>query len=83
MAKVTGIGGIFFLSNHDHKALSAWYQRHLGIPLENRHRARDDAYATARVLIELLRLMAERGIRTVGEIKLFESGLAGLGTPAR
>jgi predicted enzyme related to lactoylglutathione lyase len=35
MAKVTGIGGVFFLSNHDHKALSAWYQRHLGIPLEN------------------------------------------------
>lgn len=34
MARVTGIGGVFFLSNHDHKALSAWYQRHLGIPLE-------------------------------------------------
>ena len=34
MAKVTGIGGVFFLSNHDHQALSAWYQQHLGIPLE-------------------------------------------------
>ena len=34
MAKVTGIGGVFFLSNHDHQALSAWYQKHLGIPLE-------------------------------------------------
>jgi DNA polymerase III epsilon subunit family exonuclease len=47
---------------------------HLGIPLENRHRAHDDAYATARVLIELLRLLQERGVRTVGEMKLFEAG---------
>ena len=45
---------------------------HLGIPLENRHRARDDAYATARILVELLRLLREKGVRTVGEIKLFE-----------
>jgi predicted enzyme related to lactoylglutathione lyase len=35
MAKVTGIGGVFFLSNQDHKALSAWYQKHLGLPLED------------------------------------------------
>lgn len=35
MAKVTGIGGVFFLSNHDHQALSAWYRQHLGIPLED------------------------------------------------
>jgi predicted enzyme related to lactoylglutathione lyase len=35
MARVTGIGGIFFLSNGDHKALSAWYQKHLGIALED------------------------------------------------
>jgi len=47
---------------------------HLGIPLENRHRARDDAYATARVLVELLRLLEEKGICTVGEMKLFEAG---------
>jgi DNA polymerase III epsilon subunit family exonuclease len=47
---------------------------HLGIPLENRHRAHDDAYATARILIELLRLLEEKGVRTVGEMKLFESG---------
>ena len=32
---MTGIGGVFFLSNKDHKALSAWYQQHLGIPLED------------------------------------------------
>ncbi len=35
MAKVTGIGGVFFKSTKDHKALAAWYQRHLGIPLED------------------------------------------------
>jgi len=54
---------------------------HLGIPLEHRHRARDDAYATARVLVELLRLLGEKGVRTVGEIKLFEAGLSGRGAP--
>jgi predicted enzyme related to lactoylglutathione lyase len=35
MARVTGIGGIFFKSRGDHAALSAWYQQHLGIPLES------------------------------------------------
>lgn len=34
MAKVTGIGGVFFKSTRDDKALSEWYQRHLGIQLE-------------------------------------------------
>lgn len=34
MARVTGIGGIFFKSN-DKKALAAWYQKHLGMPLES------------------------------------------------
>ena len=33
MAKVTGIGGVFFKSRGDHKALAAWYQRHLGLTL--------------------------------------------------
>lgn len=33
MAKVTGIGGIFFKSR-DPKALGAWYQKHLDIPIE-------------------------------------------------
>ncbi len=46
----------------------------MGIPLRNRHRARDDAYATARVLMELLRLLEERQIHTVGQMKLFEAG---------
>ena len=34
MARVTGIGGVFFKSRSDHKALAAWYQKHLGIALE-------------------------------------------------
>ena len=33
MAKVTGIGGVFFKSRGDHKALASWYQRHLGLTL--------------------------------------------------
>ncbi len=35
MAKVTGIGGIFFKSRSDSAALAAWYQKHLGMPLES------------------------------------------------
>src|ERR1043165_277554 len=34
MARITGIGGVFFKSKGDHKALAAWYQKHLGIALE-------------------------------------------------
>ena len=34
MARVTGVGGIFFKSSGDHKALAAWYSKHLGMPLE-------------------------------------------------
>lgn len=34
MARVTGIGGVFLKSKDDSKALAAWYQEHLGIPLE-------------------------------------------------
>ena len=35
MAKITGIGGVFFKSKSDHAALAAWYQRHLGMSLED------------------------------------------------
>lgn len=35
MAKVTGIGGVFFKSTNDHAALAAWYQKNLGIALED------------------------------------------------
>ena len=35
MAKVTGIGGVFFLSKGKGSDLSAWYQQHLGMELED------------------------------------------------
>lgn len=35
MARVTGIGGVFFKSTGDHKALAAWYQKHLGMAPES------------------------------------------------
>ena len=35
MAKVTGIGGVFFKSSGDHKALAAWYRKNLGLALED------------------------------------------------
>jgi len=35
MAKVTGIGGVFFKSTGDHAALAAWYRTHLGLALED------------------------------------------------
>jgi predicted enzyme related to lactoylglutathione lyase len=35
MAKVTGIGGVFFKSRGDRDALAAWYQQHLGLTLES------------------------------------------------
>ena len=35
MAKVTGIGGVFFKSRNDSAALTAWYQKHLGMSLES------------------------------------------------
>jgi predicted enzyme related to lactoylglutathione lyase len=33
MAKVTGIGGVFFKARHDNKALREWYKTHLGLEL--------------------------------------------------
>ena len=35
MARVTGVGGVFFKSTGDNAALAAWYQKHLGMPLED------------------------------------------------
>src|SRR5262245_15423375 len=34
MARVTGIGGVFFKSKGKGAELGAWYQKHLGLPLE-------------------------------------------------
>jgi predicted enzyme related to lactoylglutathione lyase len=33
MARITGIGGVFFKAN-DPKTLAAWYEKHLGLALE-------------------------------------------------
>jgi len=33
MERVTGIGGVFFRAS-DPQALAAWYERHLGVPLD-------------------------------------------------
>ena len=35
MARVTGIGGVFFKGRNEAGPLGAWYQKHLGIPLES------------------------------------------------
>ncbi|HEU0175410.1 MAG TPA: VOC family protein [Blastocatellia bacterium] len=35
MAKVTGIGGVFFKSRNDRAALADWYQKRLGMTLES------------------------------------------------
>ena len=33
MAKITGVGGVFFKTKGDNAALAAWYRKHLGMPL--------------------------------------------------
>lgn len=35
MAKITGIGGVFFKAKGDPAKLAAWYQQHLGLALED------------------------------------------------
>jgi predicted enzyme related to lactoylglutathione lyase len=35
MARVTGIGGVFFKSKGNGAALAAWYRKHLNMPLED------------------------------------------------
>jgi predicted enzyme related to lactoylglutathione lyase len=35
MARITGIGGVFFKSRNDNVALRTWYQKHLGMSLES------------------------------------------------
>lgn len=34
MARITGVGGVFFKSRGDHAALAEWYRKHLGLTLE-------------------------------------------------
>jgi hypothetical protein len=35
MAKITGIGGVFFKTRNDAKGLASWYEKHLGLKLED------------------------------------------------
>ena len=35
MARITGIGGVFFKSARDNAELGAWYRKHLGMQLED------------------------------------------------
>ena len=35
MAKVTGVGGVFFKTKGDSRELAEWYRKHLGMPLED------------------------------------------------
>lgn len=35
MARVTGIGGVFFKAKSESTELATWYSNHLGIPLED------------------------------------------------
>jgi hypothetical protein len=35
MAKITGIGGVFFKSRNKGAELAAWYQKNLGLHLED------------------------------------------------
>lgn len=35
MARITGIGGVFFKSTDDNAALANWYRTHLGLRLED------------------------------------------------
>lgn len=35
VARITGIGGVFLKCKGDSAALAAWYQKHLGMPLED------------------------------------------------
>lgn len=42
--------------------------KHLDVPLENHHRALDDAEATGKIFIKLMDRMKEQGIKTLGDI---------------
>jgi len=46
---------------------------HLGVSLDNHHRACDDAAATAEILLKCLKILEGRGIKTLSEINLLSS----------
>jgi DNA polymerase III epsilon subunit family exonuclease len=59
------------LDSHRLDAVAAYFQ--VGIP--RRHRAADDALATARVFLRLLDYLAENGISTLSEARRFQTKL--------
>ncbi|HZJ83889.1 MAG TPA: PolC-type DNA polymerase III, partial [Clostridia bacterium] len=42
--------------------------KYFGVKLENHHRAQDDALATAKILIKLIQMLEEKGVKSLGEI---------------
>lgn len=55
------------LKNHKLNTLC----KHLEVPLENHHRAVDDAKATAGIFIKSLEVLKEKGINTLGELNAY------------
>jgi DNA polymerase III epsilon subunit family exonuclease len=59
------------LDSHRLDALAAYFQ----VAIPRRHRAADDALATARVFLRLLDYLAENGISTLSEARRFQTKL--------
>jgi DNA polymerase III epsilon subunit family exonuclease len=60
------------LESHKLDSLAAYF----GFEIPRRHRAADDALATARVFLRLLDDLSENGIRTLSEARSFQTKLA-------
>jgi DNA polymerase III epsilon subunit family exonuclease len=60
------------LESHRLDAVAAYFQ----VAIPRRHRAADDALATARVFVNLLDYLAENGISTLAEARRFQTKLA-------
>jgi DNA polymerase III epsilon subunit family exonuclease len=63
------LGRRLFPELSNHKLYTIAY--YLGIEIEKRHRARDDARATAKMFIRMLDMLEDRGILTIFEAKEF------------
>jgi Glyoxalase/Bleomycin resistance protein/Dioxygenase superfamily len=80
MAKVTGVGGVFFQSRGDRAALAAWYQKHLGMRLEDFGGAilrwPDDRAEDYRIddLGEMLSQLRANGVEVIGGPESHENG---------
>jgi DNA polymerase-3 subunit alpha (Gram-positive type) len=57
------------IENHKLKTLA----EHFSVALVNHHRANEDAYATARIFINLLDQLKTRGVRALGEARTYNS----------